>query len=147
MKSVKNIKKSNHSNKTDGFLIQKSNLILYTRSTSIQMPLNSYFAVCYRLFINGAEWKFTPSDMIRFFEKCSPELLLTLMSIHKEFELHDGRIASVRLFERGMPPIPQSVYNMVALDFYDRMYVDYFNSLTYFPNRHVAEIPAEAVMP
>jgi hypothetical protein len=112
------------------------------------MVINSLFNVYYYAFINGAEWKFTPSEMTRFFEESSPHMLSTVMSVIKEFELHDGRLLRVTLFERGQPRLNNAIYNMVGLDFYDRMYIDYFNVYNQpFIRPEISIQPTESVMP
>jgi len=91
-------------------------------------PTNVYYFV----FCLGAERRYGHSDMRSFFEDSTEYTLSTVMHVTKEFEIHDGTRYQITLFDRNFPLTHSDItalYQVRIIDFYDRMYIDYFNDV------------------
>jgi hypothetical protein len=70
--------------------------------------------------------------MRSFFEDSTEYTLSTVMHVTKEVEVHDGTRYQITLFDRNFPLTPSDItalYQERLVDFYDRMYIDYFNDV------------------
>ena len=86
----------------------------------------------YLVFYMGAEHRMTHWDMRTFFEQSTSYTLSTVMHITKEVIMHDETGYLILIYDRDFPlTIPEiNELSLTAyVDFYDRMYIDYFNDV------------------
>lgn len=76
--------------------------------------------------------RYVHSDMRSFFEDSTKNTLDTVMHVTKEVEVHDGTRYHISLYDRNVPlthPEITALHRTRFIDFFDRMYIDYFNDV------------------